>query len=165
MVRDMTIFKKMFLKFHKLQYDFLKIKAYYYRLIFMSCGDGLVLWGSCNIKNPQNVCVGENVSINDGVYINGLGGIVLGNNVSISAGAMIISTTLDPNSLMKKKHVNKSIKIGDHVQIGAGVIVLPGIEVGNNVMIGAGAVVTKNIESNCVVVGNPARVLRKIEVL
>lgn len=131
----------------------------------MSCGDGLVFWGKCNIKNPQNIRIGNDVSINDGAYINGLGGITIGNNVSISAGSMIISTTLDPNSLMLKKHVNKSIKIGSHVQVGAGAIILPGIEVGNNVMIGAGAVVTKDIESNCIVVGNPARILRKIEIL
>ncbi|EGR4117273.1 acyltransferase [Vibrio cholerae] len=161
----MIIVKKMFLKVHNLQYCFFKIKSYYYRAIFMSCGDGLVFWGKCNIKNPQNIILGNDVSINDGAYINGLGGITIGNNVSISAGSMIISTTLDPNSLIFKKHVNKPIKIGNHVQVGAGAIILPGVEVGDNVMIGAGAVVTKNIVNNCIVVGNPARVLRKIEML
>lgn len=35
------------------------------------------------------------------------------------------------------------------------------IRVGNNVVIGAGAVVTKNVPDNCIVVGNPARIIRR----
>ncbi len=46
--------------------------------------------------------------------------------------------------------------------IGANVILLPGIIVGENSVIGAGSVVTKSIPNNCVAVGTPARVIRKI---
>ena len=37
-----------------------------------------------------------------------------------------------------------------------------GITIGDNVVIGAGAVVTKNVESNVVVAGNPAKIIKKI---
>ena len=41
-------------------------------------------------------------------------------------------------------------------------VILPGISIGNNVVIGAGGVVTKNLPSNVVTVGNPCKVLRKV---
>lgn len=52
--------------------------------------------------------------------------------------------------------------IGDNVRICAGAIVIGDIEVGNNVTIGAGSVVTKSIPDNCIIVGNPARIIKRI---
>ena len=46
--------------------------------------------------------------------------------------------------------------------LGGGVIVLPGVTIGEGCVIGAGSVVTKNIPSNSLAVGNPCRVIRKI---
>ncbi len=51
--------------------------------------------------------------------------------------------------------------IGKNVFIGAGAIVLGKIVIGDNVKIGAGTVVIADIPSNYVVVGNPARIIRK----
>jgi tetrahydrodipicolinate N-succinyltransferase len=45
-----------------------------------------------------------------------------------------------------------------------GVTILPGITIGRNAMVGAGAVVTKSVPDGAVVVGNPARVVRYVEV-
>ena len=52
--------------------------------------------------------------------------------------------------------------IGDNVSICANATVIGGIKIGNNVVIGAGSVVTKDIPENVVAVGNPCRILRKI---
>ena len=54
------------------------------------------------------------------------------------------------------------IRIGDNVWIGGGSVICPGVSIGDNVTIGAGSIVTKDIPSNVVAVGNPCRVLRKI---
>lgn len=51
--------------------------------------------------------------------------------------------------------------IGDNVRLGANVTILGDIEIGNNVTIGAGSVITKSVPDNCVVVGNPARIIRR----
>lgn len=51
--------------------------------------------------------------------------------------------------------------IGDNVKICGGAIVIGKIKIGNNVIIGAGAVVTKDIPDDSVVVGNPARIIKK----
>jgi len=100
---------------------------------------------------------------NELLYLNGLGGIEIGNNVSISAHVIIVSTGLDTNCFLnRKEHVNKRIKIGDNVQIGAGAIILAGVEIGNDVIVGAGSIVTKSIRSNCIVVGNPAETLKSL---
>lgn len=48
-----------------------------------------------------------------------------------------------------------------HIQVGANAVVIGDVHIGNNVKIGAGAVVTKSIPDNCVVVGNPARIIMK----
>lgn len=52
--------------------------------------------------------------------------------------------------------------IGDNVQLGANVVIIGNITIGDNVVIGAGSVVVKDIESNCIVAGNPARVIKYI---
>lgn len=54
------------------------------------------------------------------------------------------------------------VKIGNGCWIGGGVIILPGVSIGDGTVIGAGSVVTKDIPANCVAVGNPCRVVRKI---
>ena len=54
--------------------------------------------------------------------------------------------------------------IGDNVWIGGGAIVLPGVTIGNNAIIGAGSVVTRDIPADTVAAGNPARVLKTLEI-
>lgn len=51
--------------------------------------------------------------------------------------------------------------IGDNVIVYAGAKIIGGITIGDNCIIGAGAVVTKDIPSNCTVVGNPAKIIKK----
>jgi len=53
------------------------------------------------------------------------------------------------------------IEIGDNVWVGGGAIINPGIKIGNNVVI-AGSVVTKDIPDNVVIVGNPARIIKRL---
>lgn len=59
--------------------------------------------------------------------------------------------------------LDASITIGEDCWFGGNAIVCPGVTIGRGVTVGAGSVVTKDIPDFCVVAGNPARVLRKIE--
>lgn len=54
-------------------------------------------------------------------------------------------------------------KIGDNVLIGAGACLLGDIKVGDHAQIGANAVVTKDVDDKCVMVGVPARCIKKID--
>ena len=55
------------------------------------------------------------------------------------------------------------VPIGDNVWIGGNVTVLPGVTIGDNCTIGAGSVVTRDIPANSIAVGNPCRVIKKVD--
>lgn len=57
----------------------------------------------------------------------------------------------------------KPVVIRDGVWIGAKAVILPGVTIGENAVIGAGSVVNKDIPANCVAVGNPCRVIQRLE--
>lgn len=86
-------------------------------------------------------------------------GIFVGSYSYISFGAVILAHDF-PNNNTYCKTV-----IGNKCFIGCNSIILPGITIGNEVVIAAGSVVTKDIEDNCLVAGNPAKVIRKISTL
>ena len=52
--------------------------------------------------------------------------------------------------------------IGDNVSLGANVTIMGGVHIGNNVVVGAGSVVVKDVPDNCIVAGNPARIIRTL---
>ena len=52
--------------------------------------------------------------------------------------------------------------IGNNVEVGANVVIIGDIEIGDNVTIGAGSVVVKSVPSNCVIAGNPARIIKML---
>ncbi|WP_277345131.1 DapH/DapD/GlmU-related protein [Rhodococcoides fascians] len=54
------------------------------------------------------------------------------------------------------------IDIGSDVLIGTGAIILKGVTIGSGSVVAAGSVVTRNVPQNCIVAGNPARVIRRI---
>ena len=98
-----------------------------------------------------------------GIYINGKNGIIFGDNVYIAAGVKIISANHDFNDY--NNYVKEEpIIIGNNVWIGANAIILPGVRIADGCIIGAGSVVTKSfLEKNCVIAGNPAKIIKKIK--
>ncbi|MDR6196889.1 serine acetyltransferase [Siphonobacter sp. SORGH_AS_0500] len=55
-------------------------------------------------------------------------------------------------------------RIGNNVDVGANVCIIGPISIGNNVTIGAGSTVVKDVPANCIVVGNPARIIKYLNV-
>ena len=68
--------------------------------------------------------------------------------------------TIYHNVTLGKKNKSRPY-IGNNVVINANAICIGGITIGDNSIIGAGAVVTKNVPENCIIVGNPARIIKK----
>ena len=131
-------------------------------------GQSLKVFGEIQCYFPEKVVIGDRCNLNDCVHMNARSGITIGNDVTISNGAMLISTGYDLEHWVatgERIHIeDKSIVIGDHCWIGARAIILPGVEItGEYVVVGAGAVVTKSItESKVVVAGNPARIVKRL---
>jgi acetyltransferase-like isoleucine patch superfamily enzyme len=80
-------------------------------------------------------------------------GIHIGADSYVAFGAVVLSHDMTRN-------LRLDTRIGARCFIGAQSIVLPGVTIGDGVIVGAGSVVTKDVPPNCVVGGNPARVLR-----
>ena len=65
---------------------------------------------------------------------------------------------------MEGPELGARIDIGEDCWFGGNVVVCPGVKIGREVTVGAGSVVTRDVDDFCVVAGNPARVLRRLEV-
>lgn len=86
-------------------------------------------------------------------------GIHIGNNTLIGSGVVILS-----HDHCKRVEDNQpylvDTYIGRNCFIAINSIILPGVKIGDEVIVGAGSVVTKDVPSNCVVAGNPAKIIR-----
>jgi len=73
--------------------------------------------------------------------------------------------TQNHNPLDLDEHLpGEDIVIGDRCWIGMNCVILPGVTLGPGTVVGAGAVVTKSFpEGQCVIAGNPARLLRRLD--
>ena len=93
--------------------------------------------------------------------------INIGNNVTISSNSMIFAhVNPSANEFLKKHGYPRTIKpvvIKNGAVISVGCIIIAGVTIGENSIVGAGSVVTNDIPDYCVAVGNPARVVKKIE--
>lgn len=105
------------------------------------------------------VSIGDNVVINRRCYLDGRIGIEIGNNVSISPEAYLVSMEHDPDDPAFATRGGKII-IADNVWIGARAIISPGVTIGEGAVIGAGSIVTKNINPYRIAVGVPAREIK-----
>jgi len=81
-------------------------------------------------------------------------GIFIDDESFVAYGAMILTHDYC-RSLYKKTYVGKNCFIG------ANSIILPGIKIGDHVIVGAGSVITKDVKSNCIVAGNPAKIIKE----
>lgn len=107
---------------------------------------------NCKISSHTFIC--EGVHIEDGVFVGH--GVVFVNDKypRATTGSGELQTEQDWELI--KTYVKKGASIG------SGATILGGVTIGENAIIGAGAVVTKDVAPHTIVVGNPAKFLRKI---
>lgn len=99
----------------------------------------------CRIQSHSFVCSG--VTIEDNVFV--------GHNVSF------INDKYPKAGNKNWKMLPILVKKG--ASIGTGAIIMAGVTIGENALVGAGSVVLKNVSASTIVVGNPAKFLRKIK--
>jgi acetyltransferase-like isoleucine patch superfamily enzyme len=128
------------------------------RHIFKRCGENFKSFHNVEFSFGYNMDVGDNVVVHRNVLLDDRGGIVLGNNVSISDYANVYSHT---HSIVDAKDVtNATTVIEDGVRITYHATVLAGVHVHEQGMVGAMAVATKDVRPYHVYVGIPAKSVR-----
>jgi acetyltransferase-like isoleucine patch superfamily enzyme len=109
----------------------------------------------------ENLKIGKNVSFGGRVALLGNGIINIGDNTMIGYGTIIHTSTHNyTKHPMWQSLISRPVNIGNHVWIGTGAIILPGVIIEDYSVIGAGAVVTANVLRGAIVAGNPARVIK-----
>ncbi|EZR65961.1 hypothetical protein W693_01683 [Staphylococcus aureus VET1833R] len=112
-----------------------------------------------------NVKLGKNVYVNTNCYFMDGGQITIGDNVFIGPNCGFYTATHPLNFHHRNEGFEKAgpINIGSNTCFGGHVAVLPGVTIGEGSVIGAGSVVTKDIPPHSLAVGNPCKVVRKID--
>ncbi|WP_322113379.1 acyltransferase [Leptospira levettii] len=169
-----------------LRFEF--IRGYYYKIfkinvgrrLRLSVGSILDVWNS---KIPFSM--GNDVYIGENSYISG--GVTIGDNTSINSNVCITASPpnrihigndcliaqnvvirandhrfSESNLLIREQgKVGQDIFIGNDCWIAANVVILKGVHIGSHSVVGAGAIVTKSFPEWSVIVGNPAKLIKK----
>ena len=123
-------------------------------------GEGSYMMPPRAIIKANKVRIGKNVVIMDGVLMMASGGITIDDDAEIAANVQLITNNHDYYD--RCIIPCKPIHICRNAWIGAGATILPGVTIGDNSVVGAASVVTKDVDANTVVVGNPAKVIKRI---
>ena len=144
----------------------------------VTIGNDTKIWHFSHIQSGANIgkncSIGQNVNIGNNVIIGN--GVKIQNNVSIYEGveledyvfcgpSMVFTNIKVPRSEFPQKgskHYTKTL-VKKSASIGANATIVCGVTIGEYAMIGSGAVVTKDVPSFALVVGNPGRVVGKVD--
>jgi maltose O-acetyltransferase len=129
-------------------------------------------FGEDSVIRPPLACdygslihVGAHTFVNFGLVALDPAPITIGDHVQIGPNVQLLTPThpLDPDRRRHGWEAAGPITLGDNVWLGGGVIVLADVTIGDDTVVGAGAVVTRDLPSGVVAVGNPARIIRRLD--
>jgi acetyltransferase-like isoleucine patch superfamily enzyme len=147
--------------------------AYIQKAPKIGCGTSITIGHHFEIKYSRLQCelgaapwskldIGHHVFINEGVNIFAMHSITIGDYTKI--GDCVAIHDCNFHEVEEGAGVKTMpIVIGRNVWIGRNSIILPGVSIGDNSVVGAGSVVTKSFPANCVIGGNPAKLIRTIK--
>jgi acetyltransferase-like isoleucine patch superfamily enzyme len=107
----------------------------------------------------HHVVIGNNVRIHSNVFVPEFS--ILEDDCWLGPNVVVTNARYPRSRNVKETLKGATIKRG--AKIGANATLLPGVVIGENALVGAGAVVTRDVPAGAVVVGNPARVVKRVE--
>lgn len=121
-------------------------------------------WRGVKFENVKSVFFGENVTI-DGIHPEN---VYIGKGCIITKGSKILTHFIDTDRLSDSpvhyfRFYQGKVIIQENVFIGFNAVIAKPITIGSGSIIGANSVVTKNVEPNSVMVGSPAKCIRKLD--
>jgi acetyltransferase-like isoleucine patch superfamily enzyme len=133
-----------------------KVWAYSQVLPGTSIGRDSVIGSNCYVG--RDCKIGQNVRIQHGCFIPN--GTIIGDHVFIGPNVTLTDDKYPVSG--NTNYLAEPPIIEDHVSIGAGAVILPGLLLGRGCLVGAGSVVTKDIKPGQTVMGVPARVYGEV---
>lgn len=147
---------------------------------WISIGKGFRTGYRCRIEafgerggELTRIHIGENCHIGDSVHISAVQEVRIGNNCLLASHIFISDSSHgsyhgenqdSPASPPEERDlVSAPTFIGDNVWIGEHVTVLMGARIGNGCIVGANSVVTKTFPDNCILVGSPAKIIKRFD--
>ncbi len=149
----------------------MRLLAEYYKVDDAEIGEGTVVRDYVNLYGCR---IGRDCKI--GAYAEIQRGVTIGDRCKIEAFAFIPSGVtiedevfIGPHACFTNDRVPKAVGdwevtptiVKKGASIGANATIVCGITIGENALVGAGAVVTKNVPAGAVVVGSPAKIIKK----
>lgn len=135
----------------------------------VSIADNVVICRNCKIAScGGDLIIKKNVQIGDYCTITAQGGVIIESDVLMADKINIIANMHNYESIYKpireQGEFSKSIHIKSGTWIGINATILQGVTIGKNCVIGANSVVTKSIPDYSVVVGMPARIIKRYDI-
>jgi acetyltransferase-like isoleucine patch superfamily enzyme len=131
-----------------------------------SFGFSALLWGA---GRTPSICIGDDTFIGHDCSFSVASSITIGEHCLLAGGVTVRDIDGHHSDALARRESQPQppeavapVIIGDDVWIGAGAIILKGVTIGERAIVGAGAVVTRNVPADCIVAGNPARVVREL---
>ena len=146
--------------FNSSWFPFSSIKIYLLGFFGAIVGTGITIKPFVNIKYPWFLTIGDYAWIGEGVWIDSLTTVSIGNNVCLSQGAMLLTGNHNYKSIGFDLMLGKII-LEDGVWIGAKAIICPGVVCRSHSVLTVSSVATKDLEAFGIYQGNPAQIIRK----
>lgn len=133
---------------------------FYRRFLKLRVGSGSFIFMEARFDTVGDFEMGQNSTVNPKCHLDNRGGLIIGNNVSISSEVCIITADHDPKEADFRGR-NRGVTIEDYVFIGTRAMILAGVTIGRGAIVAAGAVVSRDVPPYSIVAGVPARVIGK----
>jgi maltose O-acetyltransferase len=135
------------------------------RQLFGHVGDEVEVRSPVYVDYGSNVRIGSGVFLNFGCQLADVAAITIGDHCQIGPNCQFLTPVhpIEPRRRQDRWETAEPIRIGTNVWLGGGVIVCPGVTIGDDTVVGAGAIVTQDLPAGVVAVGNPARVVRRVD--
>ncbi len=127
--------------------------------------DPVQIFDTARFTFPENIRLGRYTRVSKDCYLNGQGGITIGDGTILGPNVTILSST---HRYQQTKYLPydeyddfRPVTIGRGVWLGWGCMVVPGVTIGDGAIVAMGAVVTRDVAVGAIVGGNPARLLKQ----
>ena len=136
------------------------LKVFLLKMFGSKIGKKVLIKPSINIKYPWKLRIGDNSMIGENVWIDNLDEVIIGNNVCISQGAMLLSGSHDYRKSSFDLIIGKII-LEDGVWICAKSIVCANVICKSHSVLTVNSIATKDLESYSIYRGSPAIKIRE----